>query len=613
VRVPALLVLLFPVLLAAQTRPVKTYFDVQKKQPKEQYQVNAASPPQLHGPYTSYYANGRVKSRGSFSRNLALGLWQYFYENGNPKMAGELRRTGRHGDWKFYYENGQLQSEGAYTDGVRQGYWRFHYESGGPKSEGTFHDDQKTGTWQYYYEDGKPKGTAEHRDGLTYYRELFPSGTPSMEGLLKNDLGDSTWRYYHENGALKATGREKNGEKAGLWKFYQPDGKLASEGEYVNGQPNGAWRYYHENGELASEGQQRNGVREGEWKFYSDTGRQKAQSRYQHGEGMQQEYYPDGKLKARGPVKDGRYEGRWEYYSEEDGSVDGECTFNGGRGTFTGYYPDGKLRLTGTLENDRRVGEWTIYKPDGTVAGYYHTFDEGGLSRPGTSGADDRRSDDTLATATGPAVPYNKPPIRLPRRPSRYFTTRHNEFRGVIVGINPLAPVLGSLPLSVEYYYRERLGYEAGYIVYRRPFLKEASAMSLEKLYNRGFGVYLRQKFYQPDDALGMFYLAHEARFTEMDHRLHVSEADDGGLPYRRTLQADENLYEYSIMVGDRWIADPGGQGFTLEGFLGIGMGYRHYRQRWNDNSRYDSLFDDARKGRVSVPLRLGLSIGYVF
>jgi hypothetical protein len=98
-----------------------------------------------------------------------------------------------------------------------------------------------------------------------------------------------------------------------------------------------------------------------------------------------------------------------------------------------------------------------------------------------------------------------------------------------------------------------------------------------------------------------------------MDHRLHVNEADDDGLTYRRTLQADENLYEYSIMVGDRWIADPGGQGLTLEGFLGIGMGYRHYRQRWTDNSRYDSLFDDAHKGRVSVPLRLGLSIGYVF
>jgi hypothetical protein len=195
------------------------------------------------------------------------------------------------------------------------------------------------------------------------------------------------------------------------------------------------------------------------------------------------------------------------------------------------------------------VGEWTIYKPDGTVAGYYHTFYEGGSRSPARR-APRQPSADTLTTASGPAVPYNKPPIRLPRQRSRYFITRLNEFRGVIVGVNPVAPVLGGLPLSVEYYYRERLGYEAGYILYRRPFLKEANAMPLEKLYNRGFGVYLRQKFYQPDDALGMFYLAHEVRFTDVDHRLHVSEADDSGLPYRRTLQADENLYEYSIMVG---------------------------------------------------------------
>ncbi len=598
--------------LAAQTRQVKTYFDDQKKQLKEQYTVNASRPPQLHGLYTSYYVNGNVKSKGTFDRNAASGPWVYFYENGNPKMAGELRHNERHGDWTFYYENGQLQSEGSYSDGIRQGYWKFYYESGGPKSEGSFRDDEKTGTWQYYYEDGKPKGTAEYLDGIAFYRELLPSGTPAMEGWLKNELGDSTWRYFREDGTLKATGTEKNGEKTGLWKFYGPDGKLTSEGEYVNGKPNGTWRYFHENGELASEGQQRNGVKEGEWKFYTDTGVRKAQSRYSSGEGMQEEYYPNGKVKARGPVKDGKYEGRWEYYSEEDGTLEGECMFTNGLGTFTGYYPDGKLRLKGTLENDRRVGEWMIYKPDGSVAGYYHTFYEGGLSQPATSDQSSRRPD-TLATAQTPALPYNKPPVRLPRRRSRHFITRHNEFRGFIIGTNPFAPLLGSLPFSVEYYYRERLGYEAGYILYRSPFLKEGSNLSLEKLYNRGFSIYLRQKFYQPDDALGMFYYAHEVRFGDMDHRLHVSETDEEGVPYRRTLQADENLYEYSIMVGDRWMADPGGQGFTLEGFLGVGVGYRHYRQRWADNSRYDSLFDDVRKARVSVPLRLGLSIGYVF
>jgi hypothetical protein len=194
-----------------------------------------------------------------------------------------------------------------------------------------------------------------------------------------------------------------------------------------------------------------------------------------------------------------------------------------------------------------------IYKPDGSVAGYYHTFYESGLSRPGTSDRQQRQPD-TVAAAVTPSLPYNKPPVRLPRQRSRYFVARPNEFRGYIISINPTAPFLGSLPVSVEYYYRERLGYEAGYILYRDPFTKESSNIGIGKLYNRGFGVYLRQKFYQPDDDFGMFYFAHEVRVTDRDHRLHVMERNDG-IPYRRTLQADEiclNTASWSVTAGCR-------------------------------------------------------------
>jgi antitoxin component YwqK of YwqJK toxin-antitoxin module len=606
-----LFLLFFPALLSAQSRQVKTYFDNQKKQLKEQYEVSSSRNPKLHGAYASYYVSGKVKSRGFFQQNAAEDRWEYFYENGNLKMAGDLRRNKREGIWKFYYENGKPQSEGTYDGGVRQGYWKFYYESGLTKSEGSYLDDQKTGFWQYYYEDGKRRATAEYNGELAFYREFFPAGSPGMEGWLRNEAGDSTWRYFHENGNLKSTGTEKGGQKTGFWKFYGPEGKLISEGEFTGGQPDGQWRYYHKNGKLASEGRERNGLKEGVWKYYSDTGERMAQSQYNSGEGIQEEFYPSGKVKARGPVKNGKYEGKWEYFAEENGSLEGECTFTDGRGLFTGYYPDGKLRLKGTLENDRRVGEWTIYKPDGSVAGYYHTFYDSGPSRPATSDRQQHQPD-TVAGVITPTLPYNKPRVRLPRQRSRYFVPRPNEFRGYIIGVNPAAPFLGSLPVSVEYYYRERLGFEAGYILYRSPFAKESARVGLEKLYNRGFGVYLRQKFYQPDDNLGMFYFAHEVRFTDRDYRVQVTERS-GGLPYRRTLQADEDLLEYSIMVGDRWMPDPGAQGLTIEGFLGIGFGYRYYRQRWTDSPPYDSLFGDVRKGRISVPLRLGLSIGYVF
>ncbi len=135
----------------------------------------------------------------------------------------------------------------------------------------------------------------------------------------------------------------------------------------------------------------------------------------------------------------------------------------------------------------------------------------------------------------------------------------------------------------MEYYYRERLGFEAGYILYRSPFAKKVPGWVWISCTTAASGVYLRQKFYQPDDNLGMFILRTRCGLPTATTAFRLRNAT-AVIPYRRILQADENLFEYSIMVGDRWMPDPGAQGLTIEGFLGIGFGYRHYRQQWTDS-----------------------------
>ncbi len=566
--------------------------------------ITITRPPVVEGPYTSFYANGHIKSKGIYQNNLPDGVWEYYYESGNLKMIGELKQNVRAGFWKYYYENGNTQMEGTLKEGGRHGYWKFYYESGHLKSEGDLIDDQKEGDWKYYYEDGTLKAEASYTKEKGYYREFSSTGGLKLEGWITTGQSDSVWKYYHDNGKLKAWGPEKNGSKQGHWQFYDEDGKLLSEGEYQYDQPTGYWRYYYKNGNLNTEGSFLKGVKEGEWRSFYLSGRLKSKTTFANAQGLYEEYYENGRLQAKGLIHNGQYEGLWRYYYEEDGLLMGECTFTKGQGMYTGYYRDGKVQMEGKLENDKKVGVWTLYKPNGTLAGHYHPLYEDNFPR--TTPTDSVFKQDNLSR--GLNFPYVKPPLRLPRRKSRFFLPRHNEFKGFIVSNNLGALFLGSFPVSVEYYLQERLGFELKYTHYRDPFFKSSSQIGQDKVYNRGFSIDFRQKLYQPDDDLGMYYFGHEIRFTDMDYRARVVDPVD-----QRTIQADATLYEYSVLIGDRWMAFPGKRGFTVDGFLGLGIGYRHYRKGWNNRPDWDAIFDDVPKNRISIPVRVGLNIGYVF
>jgi hypothetical protein len=54
-------------------------------------------------------------------------------------------------------------------------------------------------------------------------------------------------------------------------------------------------------------------------------------------------------------------------------------------------------------------------------------------------------------------------------------------------------------------------------------------------------------------------------------------------------------------------------RGFTIDVFGGLGIGYRNYRQKWETNPDFDAVFEKIRKNKLTIPVRLGISIGYAF
>ncbi|MFN6947199.1 MAG: toxin-antitoxin system YwqK family antitoxin [Cytophagaceae bacterium] len=498
-------------------KKVQTWYDLKKLYPKEEYYVLVKSPQVLDSIFISYFQNGRIKAKGLFLKNKPMGLWEYFYENGNPKMKGEVQDKNNTGVWTYYYENGNLQMKGSFEKGQRDGDWDFYYENGSLKNTGRYKKDMRVGIWNYYSEDGSFKAQATYDNDKGTYREFFPGGAIKSQGAIVDGKSNGLWKYFYEDGTLKAEGIEKDGLKEGMWKFYHPNGNLYSEGAYSKGVQQGQWKYYHENGVLSAEGEQYDGDKQGYWKLYYNSGAFKGEGNFDRGEGDYKEYYESGKLKIEGHIKKDKNDGQWNYYYET-GELEGSCHFTMGKGFYTGYYESGNLKMEGMLLNGEKVDVWKLYKEDGSLSGYYKTYYENDVPvlKPLQAAPDSAKSD-SLGL-------YEKPKLKIPKKKSRYYSKKINEYKGFIVSGNPLALIRYQFPLNVEYYIQERIGVEFNYTLLRDPFFRGSGNMPVNSIYRRGFYTSLRHKLYQPDRDYGMFYFGHEIRFTSIDYGQRIMD-----------------------------------------------------------------------------------------
>ncbi len=593
-------------MLAQQHIKVETYYDTKKDIIKERFMVLKKNTTILDSLYTSYYQSGKIKSTGIFKNNKANSHWQYYYEGGTLKMEGPFKDNEHNGYWRYYYETGLLNMEGEIYKELKEGTWKYYYENGNLKNTGAYKKNKKHGIWKYFNEDGTVKAQAVYENDKGRYTELYSNSNVKSEGGIINGKSDGPWKYYYEDGKLKAEGLEKEGQKEGVWKFYHPNGTIASEGIYVKGTQNGKWKHYYENGTLSSEGEQKDGQKEGYWKLYYSNGSFKGEGNFENGNGPYKEFYESGKIKTEGYVRNDKNDGLWKYYYET-GALEGTCHFNNGTGKYTGYYHDGNLKMEGMLSNGNKEGIWKLYKESGQLAGYYKTYYENDvpvMRLVDTSGVEQPKKDSL--------GPYIKPNLVVRKKRSRYFTPKVNEFQGFILSAGPLGLLYRSIPVSFEYYFQERLGYEVNFTLYRSPFFTPEQYITIHSQYRRGASVFIRQKFYQPDLDKGMFYFAHEVRYTRMTYSNKIIDSTMGLDPI--TLSKSENKIEYSILVGNRVIRDSKREGFTMDIFLGIGVGYRDMKNSWKGHSEYNKLhFNGVNNRFYAIPFRFGVNVGYVF
>ncbi len=570
---------------------VISYYDADSSKLKEVMTLKDSTSGVLHGPFVEYFDNGKIKSKGSFSDNFQNGDWEYYYENGNLKSKGNLLNGVTYGVWQFYYENGQVSRKGNISNDKKQDAWQYFYENGGNKAQGQYVNDLKEGIWNFFYEEGNIKAQGYFRSDAGKYKEFYPSGHLKNEGVVVSGQKEGAWIYYYPSGEKQAYGLYQKGDRQGLWRFYHQSGALLSNGRYRDNMQTGEWKYFYETGELASKGKKNEGRKDGFWELYYESGEVKAKGEYLEGNGDYIEYYPNGAVKSKGAIKEGKYDGEWLFF-KEDGTLDGRGQFELGSGVYTTYYSDSTVKSTGEVKDGKRVGTWKLNKPDGTLAGYNKIIYE--------------EEEPIFYTDLGEnpgATQSIKPEFHRRKRKSRYFIPRLNEYKGYILATNPLAPLVGNLPFSLEYYIQERLGYEFQYVFIRRPFFLGNQDIGNGVTYRRGASLKLRQKFYNLNRKGGMIYFGHEIGVRTVETRVNLSNIT-GALRFPQT------TFEYGVFIGNRWMKKPDNASITVDTFLGFGLGYRIGKLNADYSDEQRAFFSEVNQTALTLPFTFGIMIG---
>ena len=569
----------------------QAFHDPEKKNLKEVFHVQDTIRNILQGRYISYYLNGNVESRGQFTNNETTGVWEFFYETGKLKMRGILKQNANFGLWEYFYESGQKSMQGNVNGKNREGEWVSYYENGQVKEAGEYATNKRHGLWKNYFEDGVLKGEIDYTNDSGRYTEYYHSGKVFAEGPKAGIHNVGKWRYFSDDGLLQSEGDYENGKKQGDWIDYHPEGKISSRGKYLNDQPSGLWEYFYKDGKISRTGTYENGIKTGPWKSYYPDGSLASETVFHAGTGEYRQFYPSGKLKTTGTTVDDKREGKWLFYYE-DGRKEAECDFKNNKGVYYGYFPNGTLQTKGPIDGELKTGTWEIYQGDGKLSGYYRPF------------YDNKQLSEEIVVLTNASSQIKKVSHRGKRLTN--FDPRVNEFRGLIVGGNPLLVFAGRLPLGVEFYLQERLGHEFEFIGIRDPFFRGDLNVPVGDRFERGYAISIKQKLYNPVKT-GMWYFGHELRFTNFGH--FINQPTSFMSTDLFTFSSVEQRIEWGLLLGYRISKSNVREGFTIDAFVSGDIGYRGF----DVDPKFANYFEDINQSNLSTSFHFGLNFGNVF
>ncbi len=198
--------------------------------------------------------NSVVLSDNRKNRNSGMIVAE---EEGRELFTTGYKRDNLHGLWTSRYANNQLADSGQFHNNIPDGEWRSWYPNGQVRSIRTYNADKwyavhsevnRRNTKIYYHNLSKLVGwDTRHYQTLTNGAASFatlPANGKKYQPPFKFCLHDGLFMNYYPNGVIKDSGHYKNGLRDGIWNEYYTNGVLSATGFYLNGLKNSSWKYY---------------------------------------------------------------------------------------------------------------------------------------------------------------------------------------------------------------------------------------------------------------------------------------------------------------------------------------------------------------------------------
>ncbi len=601
---------LFVSTIFSQNKKIVQYYGLDSTKIKNIIYVKSDSLNVLNGPFSHFFENGKPSILGKHSNNKPSGNWKYYYESGELKQEGIIIGYQK-GYWKFYYENGKVMKEGKLDGNREEGFWTYYYENGHLRKSGDYFEGMKQGKWDYFYEDSVQKAVANFENGTGYYQEFYYDRSLKKEGSLVNGHSEGIWTYYYKNGEIKAKGLELDGSKNGYWEYYFKDGNKSSQGNYTRNRKDGEWIFYQVNGEIKTQGQISKGNRQGQWMTYNADGSFSTSINYKNNQGLYQEFYPNGQIKVSGQLVGAKHLGEWKYFYS-DGQLEANCIYADNEGLYTSYYKNGTPKEEGQLIGTHKTGLWKLYGKDGKIVYLRTVYDkESSSSVIGDSLFIPNKQ--VTSKENNPKFIYKQPAKW--KRNIRWLKPKPNEAKGFIIEVNPIGPLINQLPVSLEYFIQERLGYQLRYTFERDPFFLNHQDFSSEKIVTTGSSIDFTAKVYTRKFDHGMWFIGPNIKGSISKLSTNAfTDPDDLNNQNTEKISAQETTFQFSLTVGNRVVKSFKQSDFTLEVYTGLGVGYRDFDKKYDESiSYYQSLFRQEKQGSIFIPFRIGFSIGYFF
>lgn len=387
----------------------------------------------LSGPWTFYFKNGRVKSRGLLDDQVQKqGDWVFYHSNGTLEEKSTFKDNKRVGPSTSWYDNGVRSETDQYVDGEMDGEINTWFYNGERHFVLVFSKGKRNGLCKEYSSDGWLQEVTnyvdDHAEGVN--TQYFADGkTSGVFHYSKGDL-DGPVQKFNENGVLTTEGSYTGGKKSGSWKTYFPSTHVHETYAFVDGVMEGEYTEYYDNGQVSQRLTYVKGRPEGKTSSYTEGGRLSGESVYERGkvrevqffgqdgkpfppssirggagnlvfydslgnkesegvftkfgdkEGKMSYYYSSGALSGYSIYKDDEHEGPRVNYYHNGGVMDStNYTGDSEEGYYAFYYPNGTLKQDGWYNAGQRTGPLTEYDPMGKVMSscYYNAGDRNGF------------------------------------------------------------------------------------------------------------------------------------------------------------------------------------------------------------------------------------------